>query len=501
MRRGMSIRALLLAGSALILLGVLGTATWLSVDAGQYEADELFDARLATSARVLESLIARQIEDATISSPLVMSLPAPLEAESSEHDKVESSRHGLPLINVLREWVFGLDEAETPIGHRYETRLAYQVWGGDGAATFPLLLARSGSAPMAPFAPMRAGFSDRDLDQEPWRVFVLQSGEVWIQVAERTDARQELTAKLGWATGAPMLFGLLVVLALTGLLIGYGLAPLSELAERISARRPQDDEPLVLSRVPGEVAPVLNALNALFGRVRSTLERERRFIDSAAHELRTPLAALNIHAQNARRTEDPVQREKSLDKVLEGVARTVHLAEQMLAHSRAGRPTQDVRVSLRDVVRDAVMQRRPGCEASGHELRLDICSDACALFADATGLSSMAGNLIDNAQRYAPPGSAIEVTLACEGDVARLVVSDAGPGIPAELRDRVFEPYYRIPGSPGSGGGLGLAIVAEVVERLRGRIVLLEGADSRGTRVEISIPLAAERQTGEPGPA
>ena len=498
MRHGVSIRSLLLTGSALILLGVLGTATWLSVEAGQYEADELFDARLATSARVLESLIARQVEDATITSPLVMSLPAPLEAESTEHDEVESGRHGLPLINVLREWVFGLDEAETPIGHRYETRLAYQVWGGDGAATFPLLLARSGSAPMAPFAPMRAGFSDRELEHEPWRVFVLQSGDVWIQVAERTDARQELTAKLGWATGAPMLVGLLVVLALTGLLIGYGLAPLSELAERIAARRPQDDVPLELSRVPGEIAPVLNALNALFGRVRSTLERERRFIDSAAHELRTPLAALSIHAQNARRTEDPAQREKSLDNVLEGVGRTVHLAEQMLAHSRAGRPTHDAPVSLRAVVRDAVMQRRPGCEASGHALRVDVCDDDCVLHADATGLSSMAGNLIDNAQRYAPAGTAIDVTLRREGGVARLAVSDAGPGIPAELRERVFEPYYRIPGSAGSGSGLGLAIVAEVVERLHGRIALLEGEGGRGMCVEISIPLEARRPADEP---
>jgi two-component system sensor histidine kinase QseC len=320
-------------------------------------------------------------------------------------------------------------------------------------------------------------------------VFVLQSGDVWIQVAERADAREELAAKLGWATGAPLLVGLVIVLLLTGLLIGYGLAPLSELAERISARRPQDDQPLSLSRVPAEILPVLRALNGLFERVRNTLERERRFIDSAAHELRTPLAALRIHAQNARRADDDGQRDKSLDHLLEGVARTVHLTEQMLAHGRAGRMAGETAVSLRDVVRDAVMQRRPGIEASGHLLELAACDDDCSLIADPTGLSSVVGNLIDNAQRYAPAGTAIRVTLARSGGDALLSVTDAGPGIPVELRERVFEPYYRIPGSAGSGTGLGLAIVREVLERLGGRIALQDGPAGIGTCVELTIPL------------
>ncbi|MFW2456982.1 ATP-binding protein [Methyloversatilis discipulorum] len=488
--RGMSIRALLLAGSAIILLCVIGTTAVLAVMAGQDEADELFDARLATSARVLESLLAQQVEHATINAPLVMSLPAPLADMAHEHDAELAGKPGFALLWILQEWLFGHHDVETPLGHEYETHIAYQVWSVDVDGAAHRLLARSSSAPEKPFAPMRAGFSDHDLDDGMWRVFVLQAGEVWVQVGERTDARVELTAKLGWATGAPLLVGLVVVLLLNALLIGYGLAPLSEMTERIAARRPQDDQPLTLSRVPREMTPVLGALNALFERVRSTLERERRFIDSAAHELRTPLAALRIHAQNARRAEDAAQRDKSLDSLLEGVARTVHLAEQMLAHSRAGRATHDMEVSLRDVVSDAVAQRLPACESSGHLLAFESCGDPLIMRADPTGLSSMAGNLIDNAQRYAPPGTTITVRLSRDGNVARLAVIDAGPGIPPELRERVFEPYYRIPGSVSSGTGLGLAIVREVVERLGGDIELRD-ADGGGMHIDLRLPLAA----------
>jgi two-component system sensor histidine kinase QseC len=392
----------------------------------------------------------------------------------------------------VQDWLFGHHDVQTPLGHEYETHIAYQVWHddeGERAALGMRLLARSSSAPERPFAPMLAGFSDHDLSDGRWRVFALHSGEVWIQVAERTDAREELSAKLAWATGAPLVLGLVLLLVLTSLLIGYALAPLSEMAERISARCPNDDRPLELSRVPVEVAPLLRALNALFARVRDMLERERRFIDSAAHELRTPLAALRVHAQNARRADSDEQRDQSLDRLLDGVARSVHLAEQMLALSRAGRSANDAPVSLRDVVRDVVQQRIAACAASGHALHLRDCDDVLTLIGDASALSSMVGNLVDNAQRYAPRGTAIEVSVGREASEARLCVSDHGPGIPEDMRERVFEPYFRIPGTPGSGTGLGLAIVHEIVSRLGGRITL-GSASGGGLSVDIRLPLA-----------
>jgi two-component system sensor histidine kinase QseC len=462
---GRSIRLLLLAGTTLILLAVMGASALLSFLAGQKEAEELFDARLATSARVIESLIARSVETASIEAPLVMSLPAPI-ADNGEHR-----------------------DDPTALGHYYETHIAYQVWrAADGEV--PRLLARSSSAPQEPISVLEPGFSERVIDGRLWRVFALASGSVWILAGERDDARSELTDELGWAVTAPMLIGLLLVLSASAALVRYGLAPLSDLALRIRMRAPQAFGPIELPRVPAEIAPVVAALNGLLERVRETLDRERRFVDAAAHELRTPLAALRLHAQNLQRAGDDAQRAASLSRVLEGVERTAHLAEQMLALSRAGRPaTEQAAVALREVVADAVRQRESTARLTSHHLEVTLCDDPCTRLGDASVLSSMAGNLIDNAMRYSTPGSPVSITLARLGDDALLTVTDAGPGIPGPLRDRVFEPYYRVPGSTSVGSGLGLSIVREVVDRLGGTISISAGPTGAGTTIEVKIPL------------
>ena len=221
-----SIRALLLGGTVAALLAVLGAVAWLSFSGSQEEAEELFDARLATSARVLEALVAHQVEKATIAAPIVIALPGPL----------ESVGHDTP----------------GPLGHYYETKIAFQVRDAGGR-----LLARSASAPDAPFAPLSAGFSTRPFDGSDWRVFSLRSGEVWIQVAERDDVRGELSEKLAFASAAPILAGTPLLLALLALLIRYGLAPLSALARQIAARQPGSVAPLTLARTPREIAPLL----------------------------------------------------------------------------------------------------------------------------------------------------------------------------------------------------------------------------------------------------
>ena len=462
---GRSIRLLLLAGTTLILLAVMGISALLSFMAGQKEAEELFDARLATSARVIESLIARSVETATIEAPLVMSLPAPL-ADNGEHR-----------------------DDPTALGHYYETHIAYQVWRiVEGSP--PRLIARSSSAPQEPISALEPGFSGRVIDGRLWRVFALSSGGVWIVAGERDDARSELTDELGWAVIAPMLIGLLLVLSASAALIRYGLAPLSELAVRIGARSPQAFGPIELSRVPAEIAPLMAALNRLLERVRQALDRERRFVDAAAHELRTPLAALRLHAQNLQRARDEAERTASLSRVLEGVERTAHLAEQMLAFSRAGRPAaEQAAVPLREVVVDAVRQREAAARATGHRLDVSLCDDPCTRVADASALSSMAGNLIDNAMRYSSQGSVVSISLERVGAEAVLTVSDSGPGIPEALRDRVFEPYYRVPGAAGVGSGLGLSIVREVIDRLGGSIAIASGAAGAGTTIEVRVPL------------
>jgi two-component system sensor histidine kinase QseC len=459
-----SIRALLLIGTSATLLAVLGAAAWLSYTGSEEEAQELFDARLATSARVLEVLVARQVEKATIAAPIVIALPGPLEAEG--HDML------------------------SPLGHYYETKIAFQVRDGGGR-----LLARSASAPDAPFSPLDPGFTTLPIGGHDWRVFTLRAGDAWVQVAERDDVRGELAEKLAYAAAAPLLAGIPLLLVLLSLLIRYGLAPLSALARQVAARQPGSVAPFTLARNSAEIAPLVEALNGLLARVRDALERERRFTADAAHELRTPLAALKVHGQNAARASTSAEREASLQRMLQGLERTVYLAEQMLAHSRAAAPgetSQLERVTLAALLREAVEGIPPRAQEHGCAVEIDVnpaAADA-AVTGDRQKLRSLVINLLDNAVRYGPEGGRVRAELRREGNVAALAITDEGPGIPAELRERVFESYYRIPGTTGTGGGLGLAIVRESAEAHGAGVTIEDGPGERGTRVVVRFPLA-----------
>jgi len=463
-RASRSILALLLAGTSTALIAVLGAAAWLSFSGSEEEAHELFDARLATSARVLEALVARQVARATVTAPIVIALPGPLESQA----------HDTP----------------GPLGHYYETKIAFQVRDGGGR-----LLARSASAPEAPFAPLAAGFDTRPFAGQDWRVFTLRSGDVWIQVAERDDVRGELTEKLAFAAVAPLLAGIPLLLLLVGLLIRYGLAPLSALARQVASRQPGSVEPLALARAPAEIAPLVEALNGLLARVRDALERERRFTADAAHELRTPLAALKVHAQNAARAASAAEREASLKRMLQGLERTVHLAEQMLAYSRAtvpGDASRLERVVLGTLLREALdaVQPRAQERRCAVEIAVDPAAAGAAVSGDRQKLLSLVTNLLDNAVRYGPEGGRVRAELRNEGGATVLAVADEGTGIPGDLRERVFESYYRIPGSAGPGSGLGLAIVREVAEAHGARVAIEDGPGRRGARVVVRFPAA-----------
>ncbi|MGE5793453.1 MAG: sensor histidine kinase [Bacteroidota bacterium] len=474
-RTAPSIRTVLLAGTFAALLAVLGAAAWMSFDGSEEEAQELFDARLATSGRVLEALVARQVERATVAAPIVITLPEPL--EGAGHDK------------------------PNPLGHYYETKIAFQVRDGEGR-----LLVRSASAPDAPFAPLAAGFSTQTFGAHQWRVFALRSGQVWIQVAERDDARSELAEKLAFAAVAPLIAGIPLLLVLLSLLIRYGLAPLSSLAQQIAARQPGSVAPLALSRTPAEIAPVLAALNGLLERVQAALARERRFTADAAHELRTPLAALKVHAQNAARASSPAERDASLRRMLDGLDRTVHLAEQMLAYSRAAAPGETAAlapVSLGRLVAEALENLQP--RVRERALRVNVNHEPAHAEIEVRGdrrkLGSLVSNLLDNALRHAPEGSTVDVALRRDAGGTSLAVTDQGPGIPAELRERVFESYYRIPGSTGPGSGLGLAIVKEIALAHAADVAVTDGVGGRGTRVEVRFrsPAVAPADREYPG--
>lgn len=452
--RTLSIQTQLLAGTIALLLIVLGAAAWLGFDAGQDEAEELFDARLATSARVLATLLSPDKIGAS-AEPVVVMLPAAL--ETAVHDQA------------------------TPLGHHYETKIAFQVRDAKGR-----LLMRSSSAPEAPYGPLEAGFSNQRFGGRGWRVFTLHSGELWFHAADSDEVRNELSGKIARATVAPLMVGIPLLLVLLALLTRFGLAPLAELARQIARRQPGLIAPLELTRTPPEVTPLVEALNGL-------LERERRFTADAAHELRTPLAAIKIHAQNAARASTDAQRNASLARMMAAVERSAHLAAQMLAFRSATAPHAALpaqRASMRQVLEDALDEVSPALKARAQKLTIatEPPVDDIVVRGEHEKLVSLARNLLDNAVRYAPAGSAIEVALRARPGAVELSVADDGPGIPPDERGRVFEGYYRIPGTPGDGSGLGLAIVREIAAQHGARIDIADARAGRGTRVSVTFP-------------
>jgi two-component system sensor histidine kinase QseC len=424
----------------------------------RHESEELFSARLATSARVLEAMMAQQLATATLARPLVVTLPRELETAAA-------------------------DETET-FGHRYETKVAFQVWGEDG-----VLLARSASAPDAALAPLQAGFSEHPIGATLWQVFALKSGRVWVITAEKDEVRQELADYIGMSILAPLVVGGLLLLGAVNIVLLRSLRPLSELAARIAARKPDSLAPIELPETPFELVPIIRELNHLLGRIKAAFEREQRFINAAAHEIRTPIAALQLHVENALRSQSDTERDAALASALAGARRTSKLAEQLLALGRISARSDDYRMerlSLNAVCCDVIGTMEPLLSRRGQAIGLEADED-CEVWGEPSQLRRLLQNLIENASLHGAPGGEILVRLARRGRVMLLSVANDGAPIPPQERDKLFTPYYRPAGAAPGGHGLGLAIVKEIADQHGAAVRLHPKADGQGTVAEVAL--------------
>jgi two-component system sensor histidine kinase QseC len=433
----------------------------------RHESEELFSARLATSARVLEALAARQLSTATIARPLVIALPKELETSTS-------------------------DEPQS-FGHRYETKVAFQVWSDDAR-----LLARSASAPGAPLGALAPGFSRNAIGDDVWQVFALRSGPVWVLMAEKDEVRQEMAHAIGLSILMPLAIGGVLMLGVVNFVLGHNMGALRELAIRIAARKPESLALIALPETPIELAPIVTELNQLLVRMRSAFEREQHFINAAAHEIRTPIAGLQLHVENALRAGSEEERARSLGSAMTAARRISKLAEQLLALGRisAGGGGAAQPVSLREVCCDVIGALEPLLARRGQSIGLEAQQD-CLVWGQREQLGRLLQNLIDNASLHGAADTDIQVTLARSGERALLTVANDGAAIPAAELERIFMPYYRLPGSEASGHGLGLAIVKEIALQHGGTIAIGPRAEGQGTSVVLSLP-APDRPADAP---
>lgn len=302
--------------------------------------------------------------------------------------------------------------------------------------------------------------------------------------------REELAGELAEHLLKPMLLALPALALLLVIAIGFALAPLRHLARDVAERAPDRLDPLPVARLPAEVTPLVTRLNSLFASIMRALENERRFTADAAHELRTPLAALKAQAQVALGSADAAEREHALHQILVGCDRATHLVAQLLTLARldAATPMQMPTLSLRPIAEEVLAVSAGEAIESGCELVLGE-GDA-QIRGDALLLQVLLRNLIDNALRHGG-ATQIEVGITRQGERAVLSVSDNGRGIAADEREHVQQRFYR--GGSGAaensvGSGLGLSIVKRIAELHGGTIEIDLPHSGQGLLARVSLP-------------
>tara|TARA_R110002049_G_scaffold7812_3_gene44138 strand:- start:1360 stop:2745 length:1386 start_codon:yes stop_codon:yes gene_type:complete len=443
---------LLVFGLSMLVIG------FVSYRYAAHEIEELYDASLAQNARLLEGLLQAPLPDAD-RNVLLNSLESALQ-RARQSDKRFA-------------------------GHRYESKLAFQLWEDEQ------LLLRSATAPEAPLAQQPIGYSTLTVDEHDWRVYVLEvpDSSNRVVVSEREDVRGELIRAVALRTLLPDLIGLPLLSALLWWSIGWGLAPLSRMAEQIRSRDPHNLQPLTLSPLPHELDTIAGALNRLLERIRIMRVREKRFIADAAHELRTPLAVLDLHAQNALTADNLEDRQEALSHLRGGVARATRLVTQLLTLARLD-PEEESQpeyraTNLLSEVRETLAKLSPLAAERQQQLLLNADEQGEWSITEEPGaIETLVQNLVGNAIQHSPNQSAISITLATTPHGFQLMVDDQGPGIPVNERKKVVERFQRA--GPSAGSGLGLSIVERLVTR-HGGTLQLDDAPSGGLRVRIVL--------------
>ncbi|HEX6733736.1 MAG TPA: ATP-binding protein [Azonexus sp.] len=392
----------------------------------QHEAEELMDGHLAQSARLLLALV----------------------RDNESH---------------LGDLAMRLATVRGTSDNIYEPPLEFQIGHGDGT-----ILLRSDAAPLLPVLGV-AGYSDIERDTESWRVLnmVAADGNYRVQVAQSIAMRDQAALEVASQSVYPIVIVLPLLLLASYFSVRRVLRPLDALADDVAVRTPETLTPLPERDVPQEVAPLVGALNRLFGRLGQTLENERRFTADAAHELRTPLAAVKVQTQVAMLAADPQIRGHALQQIESGVDRATRLVNQLLRLARLDPMHQldhPQAFDLRGVVDEALRAIRNARPQIGHEIVEELPAQPLIVAGDPDLLGIALRNLVDNALRYSGPGSSIRISAAGSGERCMLSVRDNGPGVPADIQTRLGERFYRHCDSGAEGNGLGLAIVGRIAE-------------------------------------
>lgn len=459
--KSLSLRRQLLISTNIVVIAVLALGAWLSYRMTLHELDEVFDAELAQTTRVLKSLIHDPgFLDQTGSLRIIElpQLPGNYEEEG--------------------------DERQTD-GHPYERKLAFQVWDTKGN-----LLLASENAVGTPLSQPTRGYHEVVRGDYTWIGFSYfdRQTQSWIYTAQREDVRGELSAYITENQRWIVLLTWLPLSLAILLTIIWFMRPVKQFAQQLQQRDAHDLRPLN-AHLPSELEPIQANMNALLARVHTYLEREKNFIADASHELRTPLAALRLHAAQV----DPAD-PASIRAVQQATERLTHLVNQLLLLTKL-EDTQLSRsqltpVSLETLVHESIAEL-PESLTAQCEWQLAIATQPKVLGLP-TLLAVMLRNLLQNAAKYAGPQGQVTVNTQPTPNGVSLLICDNGPGVPTADLNRLGERFYRHPETRHiEGAGLGLSIVKRIAELHTIELIFSSPKDS-GLCVQLNFNLLVD---------
>ena len=403
-----------------------------------------------------------------------------LDAQLAEYSEVVTAMAG--------HEVYELQERTTSLDHEYLQACTYQVFSVAGE-----LLLRSHEAPDTPMA-STDGFSDVRAAGADWRAFrrTDPGNAIVVIVAHGFAERDALARGIALRLLLPLGVGLPLLALVLWLGVTRALAPLERIASEVRAREAGRLGALAAPEAPEEIEPLVSAMNELFARLERTFENERRFTGDAAHELRTPLAALKTQAEVALTTASDERRRHALQQVVAGVEAATRLVEQMLALARidAAQAPGGSAVDAVRLARDTVAELEPAAHARAVTLACRVEATPPAVAGDEVMLHALLRNLVDNAIRHAPDAGEVRVSVGPEAGGVALTVEDSGPGVPEELLTRIFDRFYRVAAGSARGSGLGLSIAHRVAELHGGRIAAARSTALGGLQVRVWLPAA-----------
>ncbi|WP_407333645.1 ATP-binding protein [Enterovibrio sp. 27052020O] len=438
-------RNLIFSAAVLSSLLVLGSWFFMYTET-RHEIDEVFDAHLGQSAKTL-ALAAMSWGD----SP-----PKKLD-------------------EIYADWFSSInkmavdEETATPYGHPYEKKVLFQYLSNGK------LVGKSANAPDVFLGTLNeAGYKDVTFEGERWRTFQLPftppgdtSPAFTILVAEKIGIREELTAEVALSIGLPQILLIPFLIALIALLVNRYFRPIEELRKLIASKSINNLQRIRVENATIELEPLVNQINFLLAELENAWKRERRLISTAAHELKTPLAVLRLNAENAIQSDDEKERNKDLSSILAGIDRTDRVIQQLLVLSRVEQQ-KDIVLQPMDLVsmlREEIANLVPISLKYSQTISL-VGAEKASVNAHPVMLSILFANLIDNAIRYSGQGSSItvDVELLTDSSQVAVTVSDKGMAMPDDVRQRIFDKFYRGHSNKGDGAGLGMSIVKDIAQ-------------------------------------